>query len=124
MKHIVVVAPRGAIDAIGPLLDVYRQRFGLTIYEIGSSLPDDKKLVSLSENQDALLLISNRQYAPKTVLPGPFIRRGDGELIPAAWLPYTSDKELRCFAENAAQVHARQNPDNNTIAIPTSYLIN
>jgi hypothetical protein len=117
VTNILVAAPQGALDAIEPLLDVYRQRFNLTIKDTGCSLPDEKELVLLSEHQDAMLLIASRQYAPRTVLPGPFIKRADGEQIPVAWLPYTSDEELQCFAKNAAEVHSRQQPDNNTIAI-------
>lgn len=117
MTRILVAAPRGALDAIEPLLEVYRQRFNLSIYDIGCSLPDQQELVSLSENQDAIFLISNRQYAPRTVLTGPFIKRADGENIPAAWLPYTTDEDLRCFASNAADVHLRHYPEKNSIAI-------
>ncbi|HED33314.1 MAG TPA: hypothetical protein ENJ08_03730, partial [Gammaproteobacteria bacterium] len=118
MSHrILVAAPEGALDAIAPLLDAYRQRFSLTTHDTGSSLPDKKELAVLGEHQDALLLIGNRKYAPRTVLYGPFIKRADGGLIPAAWLPYTSDEALNCFATNAAQVHERQQPANNTVAL-------
>ena len=117
MTRILVAAPSGALDAIEPLLEVYRQRFNLSIYDIGCSLPDQQELTLLSENQDALLLISNRQYAPRTVLAGPFVKREDGENIPAGWLPYTTDEDLQCFAKNAADVHKRHYPEKNPIAI-------
>jgi len=117
MTRILVAAPQDALAAIEPLLKVYRQRFNLTVYDIGNSLPDQQQLVLLSVKQDALLLISNRQYAPRTVLTGPFIEREDRENIPAAWLPYTTNEALQCFASNAAVVHKRQYPKNNTSAV-------
>lgn len=90
-----------------PLLEAYAGR-GVEVQRISTDMPDAESLQRAADESDALLVVGSRKRSPRTALPGPVMERGDGTVIPAAWLPDVGAEKLRRFAETAARLHQRE----------------
>jgi hypothetical protein len=112
-RRVTLVASRDRVAALGPLLDTWADE-GTVRIEAGPAQPD---LSELAEDSDAVLVIGDRNRAPRTVLPGTVLRSASGRIVPAGWLPDTGPESLRRFATCAAAVHARARGSRRTLAV-------
>jgi len=119
---VTVVAEAWAVDALAPLLDLWRHGDGLLVLPWSTMVTGhDESLTELAQDSSSILVVGPRNRSPRTVLPGPVVRAPDGRVVPAAWLPATTPADLARFAGTAVTVHgrsgARGGPTARTLAV-------
>ncbi len=112
-----VIGSQKIFESISPLLEVYRQKFSLELWDKSGDIPTQEELADFAKNKEAVLLIGDRRRSPRTVLPAPVLRSRDSQWIPCGWLPYTDDNSLRSFANAAVTVHKRGCIKKSTVAL-------
>jgi hypothetical protein len=107
-RTLLFAVPREHRDDFGALLAAYdANRIGVRLVAYAGARPDAAGLARDCDRADAVMIAGPARYAPRTVLPGPFLTDGAGRTIPAAWLPIRSRATNRRFAAAAARVQRR-----------------
>lgn len=107
--RVTVVAAEHHWGPLAPLLAAYAGRgYAVRRVDSGGAVPGVETLTALAERAGALLVVGPRRRAPRTVLPGPVVRRQDGTPVPAGWLPDTGGEALARFATAAARLYQRE----------------
>lgn len=116
-----VIGSPSIFKAISPLLEVYREKYGLVLLDHEGKIPDINQIAEFARDKEAILLIGNRRRAPRTVLPAPVIKNKDSQWIPCSWLPYVDNESLINFANAAVIVHTRNKFNKCTVALLGQY---
>ncbi len=112
-----VIGNPSIFEALKPLLNLYRQKYGLILWDSNGLIPNENELLDFANRNEAILLVGNRRRAPRTVLSAPIIKNDNSKLIPLSWLPNVSHDALRCFAQAAVKVHERGAIKKSTVAL-------
>ena len=114
----VLAAPPERIRTLRPLINAHEREHPVTIVELpGGTLPEATFWRMALVGADGLLIVGDRRRSPRTVLPGPFLADAAGRLVPAGWLPNTSEEVLTRFARAAARVLRRTKAHPRTLAL-------
>ncbi|MFH1216468.1 MAG: C25 family cysteine peptidase [Pseudomonadota bacterium] len=96
-----LIAPEAALPALRPLIETHEKRRPVRLLSSKDNLQD------FLEDAAGLLMVGERCHTPRTALPGPFLVSADGRRVPAGWLPFTGQEDLKRFAVAAAEVQNR-----------------
>ena len=112
-----VIGSPSIFEALEPLLEVYRKKYGLILWDNNEAIPNKSELLEFANKTEAILLVGDRRRAPRTVLDAPIITNDNAQPIPIAWLPNVSTEALSSFAQAAAKVHKRGDIKKSTVAL-------
>jgi hypothetical protein len=106
---LLLAAPRAHVPEFAALLDAWQDNgVAVEVSAYDRDIPDVAALAARCAGLDAVLLAAPARYAPRTMLPGPFLQNGEGRIIAAAWLPVRGAASVRRFSEAAARVQRRR----------------
>jgi len=112
-----LVASRLACRVLKPLLRAHERRRAVRVIELQEHTDIDARTwARWLAGTDGLLFVGHRRRAPRTSLPGPFLKDPTGRTVPVGWLPDLGEG-LQCFASNAARVVDRQDDVRGPLAL-------
>ena len=104
-----IVASENAKEALHPLALAYaRKHIDCQWISSCKDIPDVNLLEALAEESKAIMVVGAPRRSPRNTLPGPLIKRKNGQSIPLSWLPEKNFETLRHFANAASKVHSRK----------------
>lgn len=111
------MASRLACRVLKPLIRAHERQRSVQVIELKEHTDvDASRYATWVEGTDGLLFVGHRRRAPRTCLPGPFLKDPTGRTVPVGWLPDLGEG-LQCFASNAARVVDRQDDMRGPLAL-------
>ena len=108
-KKLLLVIPGDLLEAFSPLIETWKGQAISAKAHIypEKEIPKEKLVSKIAGGFDAVMLVGDARYAPRTVIPRPFIT-SDGKKLPLSWLPVRNAGTLSKFITAACEVHSRK----------------
>ncbi len=103
----VLAAPPDAFAPLRALIQARERQGPVRLVQVSGKVRSADAWSKELANAAGILVVGDRRHSPRDSLPGPFLRDGNGRLVPAGWLPNAGSEALERFARAAACVLLR-----------------